>query len=240
MEIKGLIRNPEAAHSALKEVKDSLIAVKRCRIYIPESYIGGPLGSIEDSIRIVGIYGIVVEDKYYAVSSALAIMEIEPSATNVVTIDNIKYMEFTFEVGDTVIRNINLIRTGTLVYRIYNEIIAKGKIPWYLQYKDLCLLFTTAYIHGNANLQGDSAILELIASSMARQKDDRTKFYRLQPGLNAKEDKIGPAFIPLRYVGMQATSTVARLLGAYFQEGVTSALISPSTRTESIEDILRT
>ena len=239
MDISNLRRDSAQIHAALIENKDTLVALKPVKIYVPETYIGSPLGSIEDVTRIVGIWGMTVEDKYYAVSRACATMQIAPSATNVVNIGAIKYMEFIFEAGDTVISNLNLVRTGTLVYRIYNEIIAKGKIPWYLDYTDLCYLFDTSKSHGNANLKANSAILELIASAMARQAGDKTKYFRNDPAIVDDINASKPVLIPLRYVALQASNTVSRLLGSYFQEGVTSALITPTETVESIETLLR-
>lgn len=239
MDISNLRRDSAQVHAALIENKDTLVALKPVKIYVPETYIGSALGSIEDVIRIVGIWGMTVDDKYYAVSKACAMMQIAPSATNVVSIGAIKYMEFIFEAGDTVISNLNLVRTGTLVYRIYNEIIAKGKVPWYLDYTDLCYLFDTSKMHGNADLHANAVILELIASAMARQAGDKTKFFRNDPAIVDNINASKPIFIPLRYVALQASNTVARLLGSYFQEGVSSALVSRTETIENIEMLLR-
>ena len=48
-----------------------------------------------------------------------------------------------------------------------------------------------------------------------------------------------PALIPFRSVTYGATNTTAKLMGAYFDEGLTSALVNPSQRTEKIEELLR-
>lgn len=233
MNIDHLERNAEKVFEALAETETSLVATKRCRIYIPEHYIGNFLGSMDESTRILGIYGIVVDDKYYATSRCCAMITIDPSTTNIVEINGMNYMEFTFEAGDTVIKNLNLVRTATLAFRIYDEFIAKGKVPWYMSDVDMCLLFDSSKEHADVNLGVDSAILEMIASSMIRSKMDKTVFYRhLQQG--------DPhVFVPLKSVAYGATNTTAKLLGAHFQEGMTSALITPSERSETIEELLR-
>jgi hypothetical protein len=47
-----------------------------------------------------------------------------------------------------------------------------------------------------------------------------------------------PVYIPLRSVTYTATNTTNKLAGSYFQEGLVSALVSPSERKERIESIL--
>ena len=239
MNVNHLIRNAAAVHNALMEIDGKLIAKKACKIYVPEHYVSSALGSIDEEIHIVGIYGITVDDTYFGVSRACALMQIDPSSSNVVDINGSKYMEFTFAVNDVVIKNLNLIRTGTLVYRIYNEIIAKGKIPWYFNYSDLCFLFDTAKIHGNADLHADSALLELIASSMARQREDKAKFIRHDPKLEDTAYLPLPVYIPLQSVAFNATTTTSKILGSYFNEGLTSSLVTPTTEISSVEDLLR-
>ena len=144
MNIDQLQRNPEKVHAALKEVNNQLVAMQDCSIYVPEHYIGSFLGSIEDDVRIVGIFGIVVEDKYYASSRCCTIISLNPSTINIIEIEGENYMEFSFQKGDVVINNLNVIRISSLIFKIFDEIMAKGKVPWYLSYTDICLLFDTA------------------------------------------------------------------------------------------------
>jgi hypothetical protein len=244
MEVSHLIRDLAKVHSAIKKISASgvskLIAVKPCKIYVPEQYLGTALGSIEGGVRIVGIFAIVVDDEYYGVSSACALVQLEPSTTNIVTVGSEKYLEFSFGIGDTIISNTKLPRTKTLVYRIYNEFIAKGKIPWYINESDLCGLFYTSALHANADLQANSALLELIVTSMMRQKANKFKYYRHDPKLLNLHVKPPYAFIPLNSVAYNASNTTAKLLGGYFNEGLTSALVTPSERNETIETLLRT
>lgn len=237
MDFQHLQRNANEVQSALSEVNESLIAIKPCKIYIPEHYMSCALGNIADVISIAAVYGIVVDNKYYGVSSACALMQTAPSGSNVVDIHGEKYIEFSYQVGDRVIINLNLIRTSTLVYRIYNELITKGKIPWYFDYSDLCFLFDTALLHGGANLNTDSALLELLAACMARTKANRMEFYRHHPEL-ADRAKSPPVYIPLSSVAYGATTTTSKVLGAYFNEGLTSALVTPTREVSSVEDLL--
>lgn len=245
MDITKLIRDKNKVHDVLKEVENNekgfdLITTKQLKLYIPEWYLGTPLASIDDEHkRIVAIFCLVVDDKYYTVSKACSSCVIEPSYFNAVDVGSKKYLEFVFEPGDTVIKNLNLIRTGTFVYRIYNEFIAKGNIPWYFNNEDTCSIFETALYHGNVNLKVDSVIFEIFASAIARQDEDVSKYYRHDLSLQEQEVLYKPVYIPLNNAAYQATNTTARLIGNYFNEGVTSALVNQSQRNEVIEDLLR-
>lgn len=240
MDVSSLIRDSAKVQSTLQEVGNDLIAIKPCKVYFPEHYIGTELGSMDGVIKVLGMFGITVDDTYYAVSKACALIETDPSIINTVVVGNIKYMEFSYAVGDKVIKNLNLLRSGTLVYRIYNEFITNGKIPWYFSYEDLGFIFDTALVHGNANLYTDSAMLELLAASMARQRDDKFQFFRHDARLQASiTEVLTPVFVALKSVAFGATNTMAKLMGNYFSEGVTSALTTNSTSNESIEDLIR-
>lgn len=232
MIIDQLERNPEKIHQRLVEVNDDLIALKEVKIIFPESYVKTPLCVIGREIKIVAIFGIIAEDKYYGVSKADALMITEPSRINVITINGEKYMEFTYDPGAKVIKNRNLVRTATLVYRIYSWFIVAGNYPWYFNEDDVAFLFDTALSHGGANLRANSSLLELLAAVITRQSSNKTLFYRHNP--------VGkPHFIPLRSIALGTTNTTTKLLGNYFGEALTSALTTTSTQHESIEMLLR-
>lgn len=236
MDFNKLTRNADAVKQSLKQVGESLIANKECRIYLPFRFSERKLAIVAGEIRIVGIYAIVVDD-VYAVSSACAMIQITPSSTSIVSFDGSEYYEFTFVKGAVIIPNCNLVKEDTLVYNIYDEIIAKGHIPWYLSYMDLGKLFITSQFHGGLSLGPTNIPLEILAASIARSKDDRTLYYRHT--IDTLEGKDSSVKIPFRNVIFGATNTTARLTGAYFEDGLTSTLVNPSETTEGIETILR-
>lgn len=236
----SLIRDPAKVHAALQEMEDGrVIAVQPVKIYSPVRYAERNLSYIGANIYILGIFGITVDDKYLGVSLLNTMVPIEPTVTNRVKIDEDDYYEFVFIAGATVFKTVHLVRTDTLVYRIYDEFIAKGYVPWYLGYEEIGHIFDTAKQFADANIGQNPEITQLIASIIARDPKDRTKYYRT--AIQSYEDlaKVKPAFVPLKSVQYSATNTTTKLGGAYFQQGVVSALISPSTRTERIESILR-
>lgn len=241
MDVSKLIRNADKVHAALKELNDgSLVAVKECKIYIPLRFTECGLAFVGVETRIVGIYAIVVDDVFYGVSNICALVPITPTSTLKVTVGDEEYFEFTFEAGSVIIPNLNLVKTDTLAYRIYDEILSKAKVPWYMGYNDLGSIFDTANYHAGANVGNNQEVTELIVSMLARNEKDRHVYYRSIIKTAADLEKIKPVFTPLRSVQYAATNTTNKLAGSYFGVGVNSALVSPATRVEHIEKLLRT
>lgn len=233
-------REPSKVHAALRELPDgSIMTTREARIYIPERFIEKQLASIGAETYITGIYALVVEDAYYGVSTINAKMRIQPTTISTVRFGEDSYLEFYFAPGSIVIADTNLIRIDGLVYLIFDEIVAKGHPPWYLEYEDLAKLFETADNHAGVKLGGSHAILEMIAAACARDPKDRSRYYRHSVQTYEEAKANPPAVIPLRSVTYGATNTTAKLLGSYFADGLDSALVNPTTKKERIEDLLR-
>jgi hypothetical protein len=213
--------------------------VKPLKLYIPARFAERQLASVGIETHIMGITAIVVEDTYYGVLLVNAMMKIDPTSTLKVMVGDDEYFEFFFEAGSTVVVSTQLVKINTLVFRIYDELIAKGRVPWYLGYNEMGKLFNTAKEFAGANIGQNHEVTELIVSMIARDPEDRTQYYRQT--IKKEEDlkKRPPVFIPLRSVQYSATNTVNKLAGSYWQNALVSALVSPATRTERIENLLR-
>ncbi len=239
MDITNLVRNPERIHAALVELPDGRVITKTgCKIYIPIRYAERKLAYIGNEIYILGIYAITVEDKYYGVSLLNTMIPIDPVETNKIKIDGEGFYEFVFSPGNTVFKTTHLVKTDALVYRIYDEFLAMGHIPWFIGYEELGHIFDSAKEFAGANVGTNPEVTQLIASILARDPNDRTKYYRTT--VNTPEDLVAnpPVYVALKSVQYSATNTTTKLGGSYFQQGVISALINPSERTEVIESLL--
>lgn len=240
MDPRTLTRDASKIHAVLKELEDKrLVTTKGCKVYIPSRYAERGLAQVGVETNIVGMAAIVVDDKYYGVWVVNAMMRIEPTTTMRVKIDEEEYFEFYFEPGATVVSNIDLVKTDTLTFKIYDEVFAKGRVPWYLSYNDLGKIFETAGHHAGASVGRQREVTELIVSMIARDQKDRTKYYRQTVKSEADSVLRPPAYIPLRSVVYQATDTTTKIMGSYFSDGLQSALISPAERVERIEGLLR-
>ena len=240
MNPKELIRSATQVHGCLEELPDGrVIAKKQVKIYSPYRYLEKNLVTIGQDTWILGIFSIVVEDKYYAISLLNTMVPIGPSYTNRIKVDGEEYFEFVFNPGDSVFVSTTLVKSDAIVYKIYDEILAKGNVPMLMSYDDLGKLFESASEFAGANIGKNAETNQLIASIITRDPIDRTKYYRQTVKTVEDLDKVKPAFVPLKSVTYAASSTLNRMAGSYFQVGVISSLVNPSQRTEKIEAILR-
>lgn len=240
MDYTKLIRNPEKIHAVLEELPDKrLIAKKPIKVYIPARFAERNLASIGIKTSTVGICAIVLDDTYYAVLLVNAMIEIKPSATTKILIDDEPFYCFSFEANDTFISSLDLVKTDTLVYRVYAEIVSKGKVPWYLSYLDLAKIFDTAGKHAGANIGRQHEVTELMISIIARSSENRHLNYRQVIKNMSDIHKNPPVYISLKNLTYAATNTITRIGGSFFGDGLVSALTNPSDRVERIESILR-
>ena len=240
MDIKKLIRDPARCKAALYETSDNrIIAKKPVKIYIPTRYNERGLATVGMETQIVGIYAMVVDEAFYCTSLWNAVMRIEPTSTMRIMIDGEEYYEFYFEAGAVVCPSTYTVKIDTLTYKIYDEIISKGRVPWYLGYAELARLFDTADVAAGAKIGRKQTVTELIISLIARDPKDRTKFYRQVVTSLADLATNPPCYIPLRSVQYAATNTTNKLAGSYFEVGMVSALVTPADRVEKTEALLR-
>lgn len=240
MDIKSLIRDPSKIEEDLQVLPDGKIATTNgCKIYVPARWAERNFANIGNDVTILGLFAIVIEDKYYGVCSVNSMVSVKPTEIEMAFFGDDKYIELVFEPGDLVIRNTALVCDKQLVYYIYDEIQAKGYVPWYINYIDLAELLSTAEEYTGINLNTNKAILDMIAAVMARDPKDRQKFFR--QSINSAEELVSkrPDFIALRNIQMQASNTVSKLMGSYWTDAAVSALVNPATRVEGIETVVR-
>ena len=240
MDVRKLIRNPDAIKGQLKKQADnSLITNKGCKIYIPARFAERNLADLGVDNYIVGMFAMTVDDTYYSFCNINALIQITPDAINKVNIEGEDYFEFVFMKGSTVIKNTFLIMNDVLVFRIYDEFMSKGNIPWYMSYEDSGKMFETAGKHSGTSVGSNPEVVEMLIATIFRDAKDRN--ISLRTIINTREDLITKKFvtIPLRSVAYAASNTTNKLAGSYFSVGLTSALVNPTERTEKIEAILR-
>lgn len=232
----NLVRDPGKVKSTLVEDGDKLITKTGCKIYIPTRWTDKNLAVVGNEIRVMSVFPIIVDDKYYSISSAVSAMPLTPSRTSIVTIADEECYEFLFEKGAVICPNLNLVRISNAAYYLYDEIIAKAHVPWYLGYEDILRLLHTAKMHADITLAANNVPMELLAATIARQSKDVTKYYRHQVA-SGKATK--PEYVPLGNVLLGATNTTAKLMGNYLDDGITSALINPTDQIDTVETLFR-
>lgn len=237
---KQLKRAPERIQQDLKTLKDDRIITQGgCKIYIPARYQDNGLAVLGEETLILGICLFVVEDRYYGVSRAPTMLRIEPANISTLKIEGEDYLEFDFPAGSTVIANANVVQDGNLLYPIYNLFIANGQVPWFFTYEDLGKLFEHSKEYTGVKLGANRVVHEMIAATISRDPEHLNRQYRHVVSSLKEVESNPPTIVKLNSVTHGATNTTAKLIGAYWEEGVTSALVSPSEQVEPIEDLLR-
>ena len=237
MNVADYTRDPQAVKKAFQATEDgALIAKKPCAIYVPRRFHDKELAVIDNEIYVVGIHMVVVDNSVYAVNLTNAMMRIAPSSINNVVMNDKDTLEFSFEPGDAVYANINLVENNKLLYFIFDEIIARGNVPPFMDYNDLGRLFDSAVKHAGVQLTSTPTVLHLLIASISRDPQNPQQYFRqVTNGRDLEQVR----FVQMRSGTFGATNTTARIMGAYFTDSLTSALVNPSDREENIERILR-
>lgn len=236
----GWIRDPEKIKKALVAgAGNSLVAKDAISVICPTRWFDGHLGHMEEDIRVIGYYAYVLDNKYYAVNRSASFVSLSPSHVNTRVIGDTKYFDFTFDKGEVIMRNRELVKLGTAVYRIYEEFKSKGQVPAYFSPSDLALLLTSSSYYGGVNLATDHAIIEMMASSLPRSTSDAFEHYRNQVNSSQEINYGSPNYIGLSNVAYSTTNTISKFLGNNFKDTLTGALAYPSDRLEPIDELLR-
>lgn len=240
MALKGFTRDPAKVKANLVVMDDkSVVAKKPCRIVVPARFQERDLVSLGSDTYILGIFAMILEDNTYAISMTDAMMQIDPTTTETIIMNGDQYLQFSFEKGSRVFVTIDLVKNTLMLYNIFNEFISKGNVPWYIEYEDLPHIFDTAEYHAGAKVGGNHAIYEYICAMVGRVDNNRQLHYRHYAKTHQDEITHPPVFVPFRSVIYNAPDTTAKLLGSYASDGLTSALVHPSEKTQSIESLLR-
>ena len=233
MDFSKLRRDKSIVKSTLKEMDDgSITVIQPCKLYLPKRYEEHKLAIVETEMRVLAVFLLVVGDTC-ALSSAMAMMQIMPTSTTTVDVGGEDYYEFSFDKGAQLTPNRNLVFQDTLCYYVYDEFMAKGRSPAFMGYEDLAKIFETASYHAGFNVAANNTPIEMITAAICRDAKDKTVYYR------HSEMRLECVNVALRNVSLGATNTTARLNGAYFDQGLRSALINPSKTAEPIETLLR-
>lgn len=231
MDITKLVRDPSIANE-FGIVGDQVIAKKDCSILIPFNFIGHKLAVVSDQIFITSIFAIVIGNRY-ATCSACASMEISPDETSQIRIGGEEFLEFKFVAGQAVVPTTRVLIDSDLAFEINKYFYTHGRIPWYMSYDDVNVILEMHKEYNGLNISPNNIPFEIIASKICRDSKNKFAYYRHTDMTNP------PVAVPFKSVLFNATNTTSKLLGSYLSDGVTSALISPAGRVETVETILR-
>jgi hypothetical protein len=238
---KQYIRDAARVHKAIQRADDgSRVAMKPLKLQIPARFPQRGLAVFEEEITFLGFCAIILDDTYYMASSICAPLRSEPSMVGSVVVDDIEYIEMQYEPGDKIIASEQLVKIDNILYRIYDEFLAKARIPWYMRYDEIGAIFQSAPKHAGVRIGKTPTVNEIIAATICRDHDDPNVFYRQIIQSLEEIETSPPLYIPLRNVSYGGSGVISKLVGSRFDEGMTSAIVNPSDRVEYTEKHLRT
>lgn len=239
MDYGNLKRDAKFFKGKVKEVEGgAYMTTVPLSVIFPMSFLDGTLGTVGDTILVLGILAYRSGDKYMVENIATRIGFVN-AQTNVVTYDGIEYMELSWSPGQIFIESRDLLLDNTIGYPIYNEFTLKAKTPWYMTKVDVAKITRTYKTWASINLGLPLSILSVAVASRYRvpgkiNKQSR-ELYKKQSDLTETKSDV----IPQLSVAFGTNNTTSRLGGAYFKEGLIAALNDPAKQMESVEETLR-
>lgn len=216
-----------------------VITKQNCKIQVPVRFSTIGLGQIGINTHTYGLFALILDTGEYTVCNINSLIELNPSRLTIVDVNGVDYHQFEFEAYQVVIKTTTLVKRDSIMYNIFDEFIFKGKIPWYVDYEDLGKIFDSAKEYANSNVGSNQDVIEFIASLITRFKDDRSKPLRGRVTSYKEITNENVTYVPLNSVFYSVTSTLNKLAGSYFNDGVVSALVNKSTEVSQLESILR-
>lgn len=217
------------------ELKDGafIFKGKSLEVRIPQRYRNYWMLAVEQNVETLGVFDMVIDDKYCATLCILAMVTLCPDETDERTILDDDYLVCTWNSPGIFIASQVLVQDFNAIYCLYVEYITLGHRLYNVGYEALFYLFDRAKEFTGKSIGTDRATYELLVSHLARDPKDLFQYYRYT---SMKEP---PALISLRSVNFSPTSTSARIIGSYRDDGMASALNHQQHQRQGFEDLLR-
>ena len=207
---------------------------EKLEVRIPERYGVYSLLDIGDTVTAISIVDLIFDGKERCGSIMMAMVELDNHGLETVEIDGIPYIVVTLLNGDRFITNTRVMQNKNVVYAVFMEFMARGKLPYWIDYTTIFRLFDQSGPMCGVKIPVDHAIWEMIYSHLWRDAQNRYLQYRFT-------DMKGPGvMIGLTAINYATTNTSTKLIGANFPVGLNSALVQPAKNHAVVEDLLRT
>lgn len=244
LDISRLKRDGKKVSKLLKVSGDSTITTEEISIIFPARFKS--IGMYEQGTSISALacyYCIMDKNNNYGVTTSPIIQTLVPSFINTKVIsnnsttENDKYIELVFEKGSTVIPNNNLIQNTDIFFSVLQEFFINGNIPFYYNYEDISnVLLETKKYTGNG--VGNNPLgIELLTTLICKAPNGRTPYKDFVKNRN-DIFKTFPSYVGIGNV-LNYSNTGSKLIGNYFEAGITSAIVEPEEKSSDTSVLLR-
>lgn len=220
---------------ALKEIGDTLVVLKDTSLQVPAVFLDKELIVLGDRKYVPGTFALIQGDSY-AVLSAMASYEINPRKTTKVVVDGQSYYEFTFLKGDVMIKDLNTIQNGDMVYEIFNVYKFQGKMPWYYGPGDITNLLSSSGKYADLDVDSTPEVMEILEAFMSRLDTDTNKMVKSLQSWSEMRKRV--RYVPLKNVAY-LSNTMAMITGNYQSKGLLNTLTKTPNEVGTLEAIAR-
>lgn len=217
------------------EAKDGVYLFKgqSLEVRIPMRYRNYGMLDIEKNIETLGLFDMIIDDRYQVALNILAKVTLCPEETEERTILDDDYLICRWTSPGIFIASNTLVQDFNAIYCAYVENIDLGHRLYNVGYLSLIYLFDRAREFTGSDIGTDRSTYELLVSHLARDADNMQMMYRYT------DMKKPPTIISMRSTSFAPTSTTARIIGAYRDDGMAAALNYKQTTRQPFEDLLR-
>lgn len=202
-------------------------------IYIPVRYEDKDLVKVTDKVNTLGIFDITIDDEYDIGFLLAAMVDIEYSSIERLTIDDEPYIHMVLNKNDRFLTNTSYIKNDNLGYTLWVEFIALGRLPRFITYEKILWLFDRIAEVTGINFGINHSVFEMLYAHLFRDSKNLAVKYRLT------DMSKPPVMIELRNVAYGPDDTMSKILGSYMPTGINAALITESTQPSPVEIQLR-
>ena len=206
----------------------------KLEVWIPRIYQERDLLVISDVATCLGIFQLRINDSVYANTMMLARLVITFISIRSEIEDGVPYLVLLLEKDSVFITNSFIVKDSNVIYEVFITFLALGKIPSFIDYSNIQRLFDRDNKDCDVSLKINHSIFEMIYAHCYRDRNDPYNFYR------HTDMKEPPIIVSLHQISHGPSSTTARIVGSYLDDGMVSSLVDETEHAPSlIENLLR-
>lgn len=234
-------RDPQAvSKNFAKNAAKQVICKNACRIQVPKFFFEHGLGEIGLDTRIFGFFPVILETGQFALVNTMAMFQIAPTRTSIITVDDVEYYEFFFAKDSVIFRTTALLAESKIAFEVLQNFFFMGRVPWYVGYDDHGKLFDTAPKFASFGAVKSPVTIEFLTAMVARKAGaNNNEFLRNQIKTIADGEVGNVDWVPMSSVMVSVRSPLNKIAGAHAQDGIISAIIAPSKKVGAVERIVR-
>lgn len=236
MDVSKLKRDPKFIKSKISNKKGVITALADMEIHALESLRNDDLVNLGENKEVLGTFAIVCEGRY-AVWAAPTMYSIDPYKVDVIEIDGSKILVFSFNKGDTLIKNLRTVKTAGFVFLIMKLYIFQGKLPWFFGVGDVTNFFSKCGKYAGLTIDETPELLSVLEALMTRLDTDDDVLLK-NSNVPMKDWGKRRKYIPLDNASY-IKSTMGKVVGNYQEVGMRSAMITDPSEAGLLEKVMR-